>query len=227
MTKTELLNTVIKMTRDTGQGIPYFIKYQSPELGHLLDELTEEGLIVYSEVRYDDGWWTAANCYNVWKDGRGNDLTFLRTYLGIDDLGLGFKLKDVLSNLDMMKNYVSFLEKNETELVKLKNLKEVEEKYEVLTDEILEYFLDLRCVKDNETVSDVKKSINKRLELTEKMIDLHSQIIEITKNSDKHIDELNKTTREKEACETEVKYLKGILTFLAGRKEDDLIKTIL
>jgi len=59
------------------------------------------------------------------------------------------------------------------------------------------------------------------------MIDLHSQIIEITKNSDKHVDELNKTTREKEACETEVKYLKGILTFLAGRKEDDLIKTIL
>ena len=227
MTKTEALNSVIKMTKQTGQGVPYWIRIKSPELGLLLDELTEEGLIVYSEAQYTDGWWTAANCYNVWADGKGDDLTYLRMYLGMDDLGLGFKLRDALSNVEMITAYLKWLKTNETELSKLDNLKEVDEKYEVLTDEILEYFLDLKCVKDNDSVADVKKSVNKRLGLTEKMIDLHNEIIEITKKSDKHVDDLNKNEKEKEACEIEVKYLKGILTFLAGRKEDDLIKTIL
>ena len=227
MTKTQLLNSVIKMTKTTGQGVPYFLKVKSSELGYLLDELTQEGLITYSKVSYSDSWWTAANCYNVWHDGRGDELTFIRVYLGIDDLGLGVKLIDILSNLDFMKKYVDWLDKNILELEKLKNLEEVEEKYEVLTGDILEYFLELKCVKDNKTIENVKSFLSERLDLTTKMIGIHEQIINLSKNSNKHLTNLNKSKNEKEECENEIKLIKSILNFLAGRKEDDLIKSIL
>lgn len=227
MTKTQLLNLVIKMTKTTGQGIPYFIKVKSPELGYLLNELVEEGLIIYSKVEYSDSWWTAANCYNVWHDGRGNELAFIRMYLGIDDLGLGVKLIDVLSNLDFMKKYSNWLDKNIIELEKLKNLKEIEEKYEVLTGDVLDYFLEFEYVKDNKSVKDIKDSLNERLELTIKMINIHNQIINLSKNSDKHINSLNKSKNEKEECENEIKFIKKILNFLTDKNENELIKSFL
>jgi hypothetical protein len=212
MTKIEVLNSIIDMTRITGQGVPGFIRVKG--LGSIIDELIIEKKITSTTIKFstlpDDEWFIPVDCYNVWKDKENAALTFVRMYLGIEDLGLGQKPKDILSHVELMERYVEWLKVNEKELIKMVNLKNVAEEFEDITTmtfskEEIDWVKSRRWFKENEKIAQCLKlslehiqennddeiiSLNKRLlklyesdseKYKEKIIEAKKEISDIPK----------------------------------------------
>ena len=92
MTKQELLNSIISITKKTGQGVSGIIKLQ-PGVSSLLEELIDEGKIIENVKKFnylpDDCWYLPVGCYNVWNEyDIKQSLIFIRIFLGIDELVL-------------------------------------------------------------------------------------------------------------------------------------------
>lgn len=126
MTKTEVLNSIIDITRSTGQGIPGKLFRTRGDVSEILDELLEEGLIVSTIQHYntlpDDEWIIPANCYNVWLDKEPCALEYVRLYLGIELSNfVDYALKDV----KFMSGYANWLTSNDGALKAMTQLKDV------------------------------------------------------------------------------------------------------
>ena len=120
MTKLELYNIVIKMTRETGQGLTALVR-QKDNIGELLDELVAEGKIVKWTLKFnnlpDDYFYLPTGIFSIYDcDSRESmrQLMFMRSYLGINKL---------IENND---DYNQWLTENIVKLLELKNLKEVD-----------------------------------------------------------------------------------------------------
>ena len=125
MTKTEVLNAIITVTRETGQGVPGFLRMKG--LDSILDELILEKKIVSTIHHYktlpNDEWLVPVDCYNVWLDTEPAALTFVRMYLKID---VGSQITETFySSPELAERYIAWLEINKDLLEKMVNLKEV------------------------------------------------------------------------------------------------------
>jgi hypothetical protein len=200
MTKTELLNAIINITRETGQGLTGVL-IRAKGLGDIVDELIEEGKITSTIDRYnhlpDDEWLLPVGCYNMWKDdvygksGNGWSLTFIRMYLGIDDLGLGMKPIDALKNVDLMKGYSKWLEQNGKGLIALVNLKDAKEenpKEIVFSKEELDWIETRGWYQKNDKVSEaLKASLEKENSKDdEKEFQIHQELLSLYTSDDSY-----------------------------------------
>lgn len=125
MNKEEFYQAVVNLYKKTGQGIPSFIKTKIDP--SIIDELISEGLLKIVETKYNylpnDEWICLTNVYCV--EEEMNDmrvLSFMRIYLGIEDLGLGLKRTDVITNDKFMIEYHSWINKNIEQLNKIEKL---------------------------------------------------------------------------------------------------------
>ena len=125
MNKQEFYNAVVEIYKKTGQGVPGFVRTRLDP--SVIDELISEGKLKIVETKYNylpnDEWICLTNVYCVEEEIKDmRVLSFMRVYLNIDDLGLGLKLNDVLSNENFMKEYNIWLEKNKEQLNKIEEL---------------------------------------------------------------------------------------------------------
>lgn len=104
LTKAEAYKTIIKIQKDTGQGLAGFVKVMGPDSGkwnQYLEEFVEEGLVIRNDTGGSLGhpesnmFYTPSKGYNVWTDEgtdgeysrhKGKYLHFVRFYLGILDV---------------------------------------------------------------------------------------------------------------------------------------------
>lgn len=133
MNKTELRNSIISMTRSTGQGIPtHFIEYVHKDGLKWVDELVEDGKLIKYQCTGrnklgNETWVLASNCYNVWEDQDTNHMAlyYVRLFLGEKDLGLGLNPSTILNDPIECGKYNTWLEKNLSALNRMIALKEV------------------------------------------------------------------------------------------------------
>jgi len=129
MEKLELYNIVIKMTRETGQGLTGLVR-QRTDIADLLDELVSDGKIVKYDVIFNhlpnDSYYLPTDCFSIY-EGSSDDnmkrLFFIRIYLGIPSGHWGGLSNAEISERD---DYKEWLAENESKLIELKNLQEVE-----------------------------------------------------------------------------------------------------
>lgn len=125
MTKQELYSKIISVQKTTGQGTPKFILINYPEATKALED---EGLIKAYTQEFNtlpsDVTYVPTQGYNVW--GKGDwmqNLTFVRVYLGHDDLGMGVTSEDI-KNSDSYPLYLNWVSENKEQLEIMVNLDE-------------------------------------------------------------------------------------------------------
>jgi len=104
MNNIELYNKIVDITRETGQGCSDIIGKADHNLQKLLDELEDDGMVDIYEQQYsylsNDKFYFPKGCFSIFsntdKQTQSKLLTFVRVYLGINDLGFGQKRLDFL-----------------------------------------------------------------------------------------------------------------------------------
>lgn len=226
MTKQELLNNIVEITKQTGQGLSHIVTFKNSEIQDLLDILVKEGYITKHVVRYshlpDDVWYMPKGCYNMWADGESmRALTFVRMYLGIDDLGVGAKISDFLTNIEFMSDYVNWLKKNSKELVKIKELKPIllkEENSHPFSSEELAAIKRHSFYKDNKNVKDVFETIDEAIKLNAEAISITSELLHLYKQkTEKYKKEYERDVKALEKYKTELSAFTKLKKFLNGK----------
>jgi hypothetical protein len=178
-------------------------------------------------------------CYNLWEDPNPNvALTFVRTYLEIDDLGLGCRLEDFLKDPGYMKDYKEWETKNLSELEKIRELKEVNldslsigdstlNKTGLKETEIL-FIKGRNFWKRNLTIKTVREKIPVSIELRIKEIEIHKQLIPLYKmNFARYSDSLKNTGEEISKLKIEIIALRKLDEFLKDKPKRERIKTLI
>lgn len=231
MNKTELLNSIIKITRETGQGFPGRLGRTNSEVNELLDELLSDGKIKKSITKFnyldDEEWILPTDAYNVWEDEDKRSLTFIRLYLGHKDLGL-VKQKDVIGNVDFMKGYSKWLEKNEASLIALGKMEDVEDDINDLsfTASELKWIKTRSWYKENKKVSScLSQSKNsdddERIRINNKLLSLYESDV---KRYGKDIEKANKDIA---SVKKHKKTRRKLNTWLATQDKKELIQNVL
>lgn len=207
MTKIELLNCIIDMTRKTGQGLSTAIIGMKLDIKDHIDELLEEGKIVTHRSEYGgpgithDVWAMPANCYNVWADKEGERmaLSYVRFYLDSDDVGFGITRKMLLQNVDFISGYASWLKKNGKSLEDMVNLKNIEEIYSnvVLTEEELIWVKSRGWYTDNSTIKECLDSSIGALDDSEQL-SINKRLLELYNTNDSYRKEYADKIKESE-----------------------------
>lgn len=198
MTKIELLNKIITITRKTGQGLAgRIIRHSSREMSILLDELIEENLIYAHMERFstlpDEEWLFPIGCYNLFGDSDKRALTFMRLYLGHDDLGLNVKPIQVLGNVDFMKGYVEWLERNEKSLLDMVNMKDVEDTSDLLSEKEVKWVKKRKWFIENWEISKCLRT-SSQTDLDNEQISINERLLVLyNTNKEKYKDKIDES----------------------------------
>lgn len=236
MTKAEVYKMVVDIQKESGQGLSGIVKLgNDPTVAGHLEELVEEGVVVMHDDGGSLGhpasneWYMPAKGYNLWKDGEENApstasyrfrggffLNHVRLYLQCteEDEGrsdnakwLNPSTKMLVQDVDFMKQYSEWLERNKEELEIMTNLDDFyDEPVIELTDEEIKFVKSRSWYKDNKKVSECLKSSNKGKETDEEYIDVSNKLIRLYKEGgDKYQTDLEKTL--KDVADVENKFL--------------------
>jgi len=233
-----MLNSIIKLTKETGQGLALsIIRVASPEYGRLVDELIEEGKVDIHIKHYSmlpsDEWVVPAGCYFAIKDDETyhpGALIFMRMYLEIEDLGVGLKISKVLKDVHSMENYAKWLKDNEQKLIDLVNMKEIEFIPNQLDDNTKNWIKDKTWYKNNDTVESC-------LNLSEKVskengdntqLDLYDQLMPLY-NTDKSrfVKEIEDSKIDIEKLKENIKNRNKVNNWLKSQTQTDKIQTLI
>jgi hypothetical protein len=190
MNKVELYNKIVEVYKKTGQGVPSFIKFSIGQ--DVINELVEDGLIkiVVQQFNYlpDDEKLCVTKGYCV-EDDYMNDknsraLDYIRMYLNHDpviDFGSALKvtLKQAFSNVDLVKGYAVWLEKNKKALDEMENIQFLDDTSLELNEELIDYIKTRDFYKENKTISvslslmlDADTNILEQITLTKEILNL-------------------------------------------------------
>ena len=242
MTKEEFYKNFISLHKKCGQGMSGIVKIASMEYARYLDELIEEGLVKACDTGGSLGhpetniFYMPTKGYNVFEDDgvdgvyvrhKGRYLDFVRFYLGAlegdpnkslskDDENLRKSINptmlDVARNVDFMKSYTEWLERNEKELEVMLDIDDFYKspKIEFSEDE-LEWIKSRDTYKKNKSIKDSIKEYQKRLEDDKLIIEYSKQLLNLHKRSEE-IGGASKDS-EKEKCLSDINTSeKNILT---------------
>ena len=195
LTKAEAYKTIIKIQKDTGQGLAGFVKVMGPDSGkwnQYLEEFVEEGLVIRNDTGGSLGhtesnmFYTPSKGYNVWTDEgtdgeysrhKGRYLHFVRFYLGILDVKYDF-----LRNPEIMKEYTEWLERNQAALEEMLALDDFYDTPTIeFSEEETEWIKSRGWYKENKSVSEcLDRSLsavgnNQLKSTTKQLINLYKQ----------------------------------------------------
>ena len=119
MTKKEIYNAVVEIYKKTGQGIPRFVWKQLND--SFIQELIDEGKLKKVTISYshvpDDEFLCLTKGFCPEEGGKNTTgLTFMRVYLGVNDLGLGITQTELFKDKDNKKHYEEWLATNADKL---------------------------------------------------------------------------------------------------------------
>lgn len=236
MDKIEMLNSIITLTKKTGQGLALtLIRKASPEYGQIVDDLIKDGKVDIFIVHYgtlpSDEWVVPAGCYSVMKDN-GNKhpgaLTFIRLYLGIEEIGLNIKSKDILKNVGFMTKYVKWLKDNEQELINLTNMQEIEIILDELDNDVIGWIKSRGWYIDNLTIEKCFNSSMSVVNNYEEQLNMSNDLLSLY-NEDKihYADKIQITIKEIELLENKIKYRKIANQWLKTQTQTENIQTLI
>lgn len=232
MNKVEFYNACIELRKKTGQGMAGFVRMK---LGsQMIDELIEEGLLKSIKKSYsylpNDEFLCLTKGYCVEDDYDSkeyNALACVRLYLGQEDLGLGAKPKDALSNVDFMEGYAKWLKKNKSALEEMDNFKELEEDANLnnfKTDE-MDYLKSRGWFKKNLSIKECLDKLEEGTRADEKKVDILKELISLMGNHsvvDKYKDDLDKNKKDLEKTKSEIKIRNKINRWLSETKDKSI-----
>lgn len=130
--KAELYSSVVSFQKKLGQGLSGLVKLDA-RTAVFMDELVEEGVVIKNDTGGSIGhpesnnFYTPSLGYNVWKDEEVLALTFVRFYLDVleEESEIFVTRKQMVKDLDLLKRYTTWLERNKAELDIMDNLSDV------------------------------------------------------------------------------------------------------
>lgn len=215
--KSDFYKSLIKVHKESGQGLYGIVRIQSKLLGYYLDELIDEGLIKCCNLGGSIGhpesnkFYCPTKGYCVWDElDATKSLTFVRLYLNIlpSDSNSMFDvtITDVIRNCELMKDYTEWLKENESSL---KEMVELSDYYDTSSNNLLEKLLDNKIlqkyIKKNLSVEQCivkivedSKLINRKISIQKELLSLKRRANEIGRdyNISKDEDELNQLLSE-------------------------------
>jgi len=233
-----MLNSIIKITKKSEQGLSLsIIRHTSIEYANLVEELIEEGkaeifITHYSSLPSDE-WVVPAGCYNVMKDNETEHpgaLTFMRIYLGIDDLGIGLKISDVLKNVNSMEKYAKWLKDNNKKLIDLTNMQEIELIPNQLDDNTKNWIKSKKWYTYNDTIeSCLNQSLKFEKDNTDhQQIDLYDDLMLLyNTNKNKYSDAIEEAKKDIELLKENIKYRNIVNKWLQNQIQTAKIQTII
>ena len=238
MEKTEMLNKIIHLTKETGQGLALsIIRAKSSEYAKLVDELIDEGKadIYVKSFSFlpSDEWVVPAGCYFAIKDDDTNHpgaLIFIRMYLGKEDLGIGVKISNILKNVDTMELYTKWLRDNEKQLIDLTNMQEIEFIPNQLDEDTNNWIKEKTWYINNDTIESCLDQSEKVLkdDGDNSQLDLYEQLIPLyNSNKDKYSNEIEEAKIDIKKLKENIKYRKITNKWLQNQTQTDKIQTII
>ncbi len=225
ITKSEVYKSLIKVQKESGQGLSGIVKIKSQEYNHYLDELIQEGLVKACHTGGTIGhpesniFYMPTKGYNVWEDEgtdgeysrhKGRYLHFVRLYLGAMDLKSDNPLSPgILSYLqypEAMKEYSDWLSRNDKALKEMLELDDfyngIEENIQLTTDDI-NFIKAKYWYEKNNTIAKCLKDSIEGISSDDEIILLNKQLIPLYKtNLTKYRNELRQAEDEIENITT-------------------------
>jgi len=212
MTKEEFYKEIIRVQRETGQGMSGIVKVMGAEASNFsrwLGEFIEEGLIKACDTGGSIGhpesniFYMPTKGYNVWEDDgtdgqysrhKGRYLQFVRLYLGaLDKLPkegrnenhkwLHPSMVDCLQSAETMEEYSKWLTRNEKALEEMVNLDDFYKAAKIeFSEEELTWIKSREWYDKNKTISQCIKDSNNRMSNAIERISINKQLIELYKD---------------------------------------------
>jgi len=251
VTKSEVYKSLIRIQKQSGQGLSGIVKVKSSEYAQYLDELIQEGLVKDCHTGGSIGhpesniFYMPTKGYNVWEDEgtdgdynrhKGRYLHFVRLYLGLVTLEnkglLEPGLLTYLQNPEVMKDYSEWLTRNNKALKEMLALDDFyQEKDIVLTPDEIAWVKGRGWYEKNLTIA---KCLKQSIEYIsngsdEEMISINKRLIELYKQSTpgKYDKELKEAQEEIEKADIHMSYRKRVNTWLQSQDEKLNIKSLI
>lgn len=228
MTKEEVYETLIQVHKETGQGMCGIINKDPSARNHIL-ELIDEGLIVKFTLSYSSigdpessNFYLSSSGYNVWEDGRkaGYDIEYIsniRIYLGFTDENE----KHLVQDLEFMKEYIVWLERNREQLEIMKKLSTV---YKGTTTTLTSLEIAwIKPAKPNITIKEYLESLDSYIKNQNKIIELCVKILELQEDKQ----EIEITEKKIELAKQELVTVKRIISYLSNQDSNKIIQDLL
>ena len=240
MNKSELYNKIVDIYKKSGQGIPKFIE---TKIGSdVIDQLVEDGLvkIVTQKFSYlpnsEDICLTKGYCVEEdMSKGNHQSLTFMRMYMNVNpvvELGdIVLTLNDTIKDLELMKKYVIWLEKNKEKLEEIKDIEYLDEKTEIgLSNESIEYLKTRSWYKKNNIISECLSSMSSGDTEVNKQMSILTELIKLKSTPsvrEKYKDSINEDITEKNELEKEMKIRSRIRNWLSSKDANEKIQSFI
>jgi len=232
MNKSELYYKAID--KKTGQGIAMTI--MPSDVNEIIEELVKDGLMKTVDIRFrtlpDDKFACLTNVYCVEEDTEPDALTYMRIYVGLEkvvDLGRVSQLTllDAIKDPEVMSGYTKWLKKNHKELIKVKNLDNVEVKGTELSEEEISYLKSRGWYEKNLTVGESLSKLEEANSLIRKEISMTNELIGLMKGNKKYTGQIAEHKNNIDKLEKELIYRKNIKSFLSNYNKDEKIQNII
>jgi hypothetical protein len=257
ITKSEVYSALIRIQKQSGQGLSGIVKIKSREYTQYLDELIQEGLVKACHTGGSIGhpesaiFYMPTKGYNVWEDDgvdgpnnsgtsysqhKGRYLHYVRLYLGLVTLEnkgpLEPGLLTYLQDPEVMKNYSEWLTRNNKALKEMLALDDFyQEKDVVLTSDEIKWVKARNWYEKNLTIA---KCLNQSVEYIkngsdEEMKSINKRLIELYKQSKpgKYDKELKEAQEEIENADIHMSYRKRVNSWLATQNQKNKIQSVI
>ena len=199
----------------------------------LIDELIADGLITSTTESYThlphDEWLLPTGCYNIWTDEKfTNALSYIRLYLGADDLGLGVKPITAMRSPEYMKQYAEWLETNEQGLEDLRNLEEVvlDPSNLKFSEEETEWICGREWYKNNSTVEKSLKDSIDAFGNYDELQEINGKLLRLYGSIPKYAEQAEKTKRNIELDKKHKAYRRRFNEWLATQEQTVQIQSV-
>jgi hypothetical protein len=245
VSKERVYKWIIDTQKSSGQGLSGIVKLGNfPEVGGHLDELIEEGLVICMDTGGSLGhpetnkFYLPTKGYNVWQDSRDNGggraftdfLNHVRLFLGClesdsDDDGRSDTQKWInpssqrlIQNVDFMKSYAIWLERNRDELEVMINLDEFYDAPNIsFSEDEAEWIKSRGWYKKNKKISDCLKDSLEAVDNDKEIKSINKKLIELyERSSSNKEDELVKAKDEVDRINTTLVYRKKLNRWLSS-----------
>lgn len=237
MNKSEFYASIIKIHKESGQGISGLVTMNS-DYAQYMEEFVEEKLLVCCETGGSLGtpesnrFYMPSKGYNVFQDdfdlGHNRNynimnLTFVRIYLGFEWDKKNSKT-ECIQDVELMKKYAQWLEKNKEELIIMQNLDDFYVEQDVVfSDDELSYIHNTEAYQNNLTIKELLVKLNKYESNNNQKIPIYKKLLKLY--DDKN--DIDKCQKELAESEKEIRYIKKFKMFINKHKEKVLIQSII
>lgn len=223
MTKSEFYNSVVKVYAETGQGVPGFLRGRAVSERDL-NSLIEEGLLKIVTISFahlpDDETICLTRGYCVEEAITRRDTTalaYVRYYKGLEQ-GLekmgGPSNQQLSEDPEWLKEYNEWLEENRALLEEKIDLLPESKASDFLNEKEKEYLIGRDWFKDNLTIRECLRDSRKRTDLEREIVKTSNELIELTKNNERHKKTYENALDSKRKAEGSVKVRERIEDFL-------------